>query len=528
MTISSPDHLLLDSSVGLQLCSGSKESELVKKLHAAQEQGVRIWFYVGEYSTLVGDLNRNLGEVSSSGDASLVAPRQRLEEMLPGVHWLSALSHDIPNTDDSDPIATALTHAADRLAGNTWVLTYDECRVQKGVPFVSAENFYIPYSAGPVPLIDLGAQQDRIRGQIEEGLHRVLHHGRYVMGEEIAELESQLATMSGAAHCICVSSGTDALLAALMAIGIKPGDEVITSPFTFFATGETIALLGGVPVYVDIDPETFNLDPDRIEDAVGPRTRAIMPVSLYGQCAEMDDINAIGQRYSLVVIEDAAQSFGARFHGRSSCALSELACTSFFPAKPLGAYGDGGACFAQNAATADRLRQIRDHGQQGRYHHTALGINGRLDTIQAAILSAKLTIFEDEIAARQRVADRYAVLLADLAAAGQITLPVLRPHNTSAWAQYTIRVPDRDQIQQYLAEQGIPSAVHYPAPLYDQPALAQSIQDCPESDRAAQEVLSLPMHPYLSDSAQDRVVEALYEAFGSPAKELSRRGAGGV
>jgi UDP-2-acetamido-2-deoxy-ribo-hexuluronate aminotransferase len=522
MTISSPDHLILDSSVGLQLCSESKESELVKKLHAAKEQGVRIWFYVGEYSTLVGDLNRNLGNTSSPEDASLVAPRRRLEEVLPGVQWLSALSHDIPNTDDSDPIATALTHAADRLAGSAWVLTYDECRVKKGVPFALAENFDIPHSAGHVPFVDLGAQQDRIRGQIEERMHRVLHHGRYVMGEEIAELESELTKMSGAAHCICVSSGTDALLAALMAIGIKPGDEVITSPFTFFATAETIVLLGGVPVYVDIDPETFNLDPDRIEDAVSPRTRAIMPVSLYGQCAEMDDISTIARRHSLVVIEDAAQSFGARFHGRSSCALSELACTSFFPAKPLGAYGDGGACFTQDAATADRLRQIRDHGQQGRYHHTALGINGRLDTIQAAILSAKLTIFEDEISARQCVADRYAALLADLASAGHITLPVLRPYNTSAWAQYTIRVRDREQIQKYLAEQGIPSAVHYPTPLYDQPALAQSIQDCPESDRAAQEVLSLPMHPYLDDAAQVRVSNALYEAFADLPNTLSQ------
>lgn len=513
MTISSPDHLILDSSVGLQLCSETKESELAKRLHAAQAQGVRIWFYVGEYSTLAGDLNRNLREASSSEGASLVAPRQRLEEILPGAQWLSALTGDISASDDSDPIATALTHAADRLAGSTWVLTHDERRAQKGVPFALAENFDIPHSVAPVPFIDLGAQQDRIRGQIEEGMHRVLHHGRYVMGEEIAELESQLTEMSGAAYCICVSSGTDALLAALMAIDIKPGDEVITSPFTFFATAETIALLGGIPVYVDIDPETFNLDPAKIEDTVGPRTRAIMPVSLYGQCAEMDDINTVARRHSLVVIEDAAQSFGARFHGRSSCALSELACTSFFPAKPLGAYGDGGACFTQDAATADRLRQIRDHGQQGRYHHTALGINGRLDTIQAAILSAKLTIFEDEIAARQCVADRYAMLLADLAAAGQLTLPVLRPYNTSAWAQYTIRVPDRDQIQLYLAEQGIPSAVHYPTPLYDQPALAQSIQDCPESDRAAQEVLSLPMHPYLDEAALVRVANALSEAF---------------
>jgi UDP-2-acetamido-2-deoxy-ribo-hexuluronate aminotransferase len=514
MTTSPPNHLILDSSIGLQICSQGNGPELVRQLNTAQEQGVRVWFYVGEYSELV---SRGLGSTSSSKDVSSVSPRQRLEEMLPGVQWLSALTSDISSTNDPDPIATALTCAAGRLAGRAWVVTSDERRVQKGAPFVAVENLAIPESGSQVAFIDLGAQQDRIRAELEEGIHRVLHHGRYVMGEEIGRLEVQLAEMSGAAHCVCVSSGTDALLAALMAIEIEPGDEVITSPFTFFATAETIALLGCVPIYVDIDPETFNLDPGRIEAAISPRTRAIMPVSLYGQCAEMEEINTIARRHDLPVIEDAAQSFGASFHGHRSCALSELACTSFFPAKPLGAYGDGGACFTQDASTADRLRQIREHGQQGRYHHTALGINGRLDTMQAAILSAKLTIFEDEIAARQRVADRYATLLADLADTGCITLPVVQPHNTSAWALYTIRVADRDEIQQRLAEQGIPSAVHYPAPLYDQPALLQSGQNCPESDRAAREVLSLPMHPYLDDAAQVKVAHALQEALTSSA-----------
>ena len=251
------------------------------------------------------------------------------------------------------------------------------------------------------------------------------------------------------------------------------------------------------------------------------RTRAIIPVSLYGQCAEMQDINTIAQRYSLSVIEDAAQSFGASFHGRRSCALSDLACTSFFPAKPLGAYGDGGACFTQDASMADRLRQIRDHGQEGRYHHTTLGINGRLDTIQAVVLIAKLKIFSGEIVARQKVADRYADLLADLEDTGCLTLPVVRPHNTSAWALYTIRVANRDGIQRRLSEQGIPTAVHYPAPLYDQPALKQSGQNCPESDRAAKEVLSLPMHPYLDETAQVRVSQALHEALGSYASTPS-------
>ena len=521
-------HLVLDTSAVSVLCLQGSRSELNGLLNAAEEKGIRIWFYAGEYADLVRWSNAEKQRGSSSEDVSAPSPLQKLEQVRPEIQWLSALAGDLQDNDDPDPIAFALTRAATRLAGKAWIATADQSRVQRGAPFVAVENLVIPELGSEVRFIDLEAQQDRIRMDLEEGIHRVLHHGRYVMGEEIVRLETQLAEMSGTAHCICVSSGTDALLAALMAIEIKPGDEVITSPFTFFATAEMIALLGGVPIYVDIDPETFNLDPGRIEAAINPRTRAIMPVSLYGQCAEMDEINIIARRHALPVIEDAAQSFGASFHGRRSCALSDLACTSFFPAKPLGAYGDGGACFTQDASLADRLRQIRDHGQESRYHHTVLGINGRMDTIQAAVLTAKLKIFPDEIVARQGVADRYAELLAGLADEGSITLPVVRSHNSSAWAQYTIRVADRDEIRQRLAEQGIPSAVHYPVPLYDQPALAQSGQNCPESDRAAREVLSLPMHPYLDDAAQVRVAQALHEALASTADKLSQRDVAGV
>ena len=515
MITPSPKHLVLDASAVSVLCTQGDRFELSDALNSAQGKGIRVWFYAGEYADLVRWSNVEKRRGSDSEGTSALSPLKELEQVQPAAQWLSALAGDLQDNDDPDPIACALIRAAARLEGQAWVVTADKNRVQRGAPFVTVENLAIPEPGDQVAFIDLGAQQDRIRAEIEEGIHRVLHHGRYVMGEEISRLEAQLAEMSGAAHCVCVSSGTDALLAALMAIEIKPGDEVITSPFTFFATAEMIALLGGVPIYVDIDPETFNLDPSRIEDAINPRTRAIMPVSLYGQCAEMDEINIIARRHALPVIEDAAQSFGASFHGRRSCALSDLACTSFFPAKPLGAYGDGGACFTQEASLADRLRQIRDHGQESRYHHTALGINGRLDTIQAAVLTAKLKIFSDETAARQRVADRYAELLAGLADEGSITLPVVRSHNTSAWAQYTIRVADREEIRQRLGEQGIPSAVHYPVPLYDQPALAQSGQNCPESDRAAREVLSLPMHPYLDDAAQIKVVQALREVLAS-------------
>ena len=525
MTTSSPNHLLLDASAASALCNQGTGSELDGLLKSLQEKDVRVWCYAGEYSDLLSRSKALMESAASSEGLSALTPRQHLGQSLAGVQWLSALAGDLQGNDDPDPIALALTRAATRLGSEAWVVTADHSRLARGAPFVSIHGLKIAQPDSQVAFIDLGAQQDRIRAELEEGIHRVLHHGRYVMGEEIGRLEAQLAETSGAAHCICVSSGTDALLAALMAIDIKPGDEVITSPFTFFATAETIVLLGGLPVYVDIDPETFNLDPGGIEAAISPRTRAIMPVSLYGQCAEMEEINAIARRYSLTVIEDAAQSFGASFHGRRSCALSDLACTSFFPAKPLGAYGDGGACFTQDASLADRLRQIRDHGQQGRYHHTALGINGRLDTIQAAVLTAKLKIFPDELAARQRVAEGYAELLADLQDAGRITLPVVRPHNTSAWAQYTIRVADRDEIQKSLSEQGVPSAVHYPAPLYDQPALAHSGEDCPESGRAAREVLSLPMHPYLDEATQVRVSQALHDAIASCASAPSQSAA---
>ena len=528
MITPSPKHLVLDASAVAALCTQGDRSKLSDVLNSAQGNGIRVWFYAGECADLVRWSNIEKRYGSDSGGTSALSPLRELEQVQPRAQWLSALAGDLQDNDDPDPIACALIQAAARLEGRAWVVTADKSRVQRGAPFVTVENLAIPESGRQVGFIDLETQQDLIRTDLEEGIHRVLHHGCYVMGEEISRLEAQLAEMSGAAHCVCVSSGTDALLAALMAIEIKRGDEVITSPFTFFGTGEAIALLGGVPIYVDIDPETFNLDPSGIEGAIGSRTRAIMPVSLYGQCAEMDAIKTIARRHALPVIEDAAQSFGASFYGRRSCALSDLACTSFFPAKPLGAYGDGGAWFTQDASLADRLRQIRDHGQESRYHHTVLGINGRMDTIQAAILTAKLKIFPDEIVARQRVADRYAELLADLADEGSITLPAVRSYNTSTWAQYTIRVTDREEIRHRLGERGIPSAVHYPVPLYDQPALAQSGQNCPESDRAAREVLSLPMHPYLDDVAQIKVAQALRGALSSAADKVSQRDVAGA
>ena len=351
--------------------------------------------------------------------------------------------------------------------------------------------------------IDLQAQYRRIEGDINARIKSVLEHGQYIMGPEVAELEERLAAAVGVRHCIGVSSGTDALLVAMLALGIGPGDEVITTPFTFIATGEMIALIGAIPVYVDIDPRTYNIDPAQIEVAITPRTRAIIPVSLYGQCADMDAINAIAERHGLPVIEDGAQSFGATYKGRQSCGLSLIGCTSFFPSKPLGAYGDAGACFTDDDTLAKAMREIRVHGQDRRYHHLRIGINGRLDSLQAAVLLAKLAIFPDEVAARARIGARYSDLLTG---SGCVT-PYIEPHNTSVYAQYTIAVDNRDGLITRLGQAGIPTAVHYPIPLHRQPAFgSMALPAVPVAERAAARVVSLPMHPYLADEDSERIV----------------------
>lgn len=348
-----------------------------------------------------------------------------------------------------------------------------------------------------IDFVDLKTQQQRLMPDLERRMKEVLAHGQYIMGPEIAELEEKLAAYAGVGHCVAVASGTDALLIALMALGIGPGDEVVTSPFTFIATGEMIALLGATPVFVDIDPRTYNIDPAKIGAAITQRTKAIMPVSLYGQCADFTAINAIAAEHSLPVIEDACQSFGGSHQGCRSCGVSTIGCTSFFPSKPLGCYGDGGACFTNDDRLAAKMRQVRVHGQDRRYHHPALGVNGRMDTLQAAILLAKFSIFEEEVAARGRIGARYTELLQ-----GTVRTPWLAPGNTSVFAQYTIQVENRSEVQKKLADQGIPTAVHYPVPLHLQPVFAGlglAAGSFPVSEAAAERVMSLPMHPYLSE-----------------------------
>ncbi len=357
--------------------------------------------------------------------------------------------------------------------------------------------------------IDLAEQQKRIKDQLDARMANVLAHGKYILGPEVAELEERLTAFTGAKYCITCANGTDALQIALMAVEVGPGDEVITPGFSYIATAEAVRLLGAVPVYVDIDPSSYNLDPSKLDAAITPRTKAIIPVSLYGQPADFERINEVASKHGLPVIEDGAQSFGGSLHGKRSGNLSTISCTSFFPSKPLGCYGDGGAIFTSDEGLSVVLRQIARHGQDRRYHHIRVGVNSRLDTLQAAILLSKLDIFEDELELRNTVADRYKSLLKDT----NIAAPTLMEGATSAWAQYTVRVDGRDDVQAKLKEAGVPTAVHYPLPLNKQPAVSDPNADLPVGDQAASTVISLPMHPYLQANTQEKIIAALKQAI---------------
>lgn len=371
--------------------------------------------------------------------------------------------------------------------------------------------------------IDLAAQQRQrlpdgqtIREAVDSRIAAVLNHGHYILGPEVEELETTLAAYVGVDHCIAVASGTDALLIALMALGVQAGHEVITTPFSFISTSETIALLGATPVYVDIDPVTYNLDPSKLEALISTRTKAIIPVSLYGQPADFPAINAIADRHGLAVIEDGAQSFGSEQQGRRSCGLSTIGTTSFFPSKPFGGYGDGGACFTDDPELASRMRRVSRHGQAKRYFHTDIGVNGRIDTLQAAILLGKWPNFEKEVEARRRIGEAYS---RKLQVAGVNTTPQLAVGNTSVYAQYTVQVEQRAEVQAALKDQGIPTAVHYPTLLCQQPALRCEHSLCsgacqtPIALAASERVMSLPMHPWLSEADQDRVVDGMVQAL---------------
>jgi UDP-2-acetamido-2-deoxy-ribo-hexuluronate aminotransferase len=364
-----------------------------------------------------------------------------------------------------------------------------------------------------IEFIDLKAQYTDLKQIIDARIHKVLDHGQYIMGPEVKELEESLAAYTGAKHCITVASGTEALLIALMALGVKQGDEVITTPFTFAATAEVIALLSAVPVFVDVQPDTCNIDPDLIEAAITPKTKAIIPVSLYGQVADMDEINAIATKHgNIPVIEDAAQSFGATYKGRKTCNLSTIGCSSFFPSKPLGCYGDGGVIFTNDDGLARAMREIRVHGQEKRYYHTRVGVGGRMDTLQCAVVLGKLEKFDWEIEQRIKLGDGYLRLLDSVPAVQQLTV---RSDRTCVWGQFTIQVANREAVLEKLKVAGIPTAVHYPVPLHKQPVYLNSCRisgSLAHAEALAARVVSLPMHPYLDDVTQVRIVKAVVEA----------------
>ncbi|MCT4665863.1 MAG: DegT/DnrJ/EryC1/StrS family aminotransferase [Flavobacteriales bacterium] len=334
--------------------------------------------------------------------------------------------------------------------------------------------------------------------EFDTAIQNVVSNSQFIMGKEVTILEEKLAKFTGSKHAISCSSGTDALLLAMMAAGIKPGDEIITTPFTFIATAETIAFLGAIPVFVDIDEKTYNINPELIEEKITNKTKAIMPVSLYGQMADMDVINKIAVDHNLIVIEDAAQSFGATYKGKKSCNASTIGCTSFFPAKPLGCFGDGGALFTNDDELAEKIISMRIHGQTTRYYHKYIGMGGRLDNLQAAVLNVKMKYYDSDIANRQRVAKAYTELLKS-----HVPTPFVEEHNSSVWAQYSIRVKNREEFQAAMKEAGIPTAVHYPRPLHQQECfqyLNYQTGDFPISEKISQEIVSLPMNPYLTQA----------------------------
>ena len=499
-------HLVFDVNVVLDLWLNRGDTTATETLLERSRSGeARVWIAASSLPILHYVCRNELEKRGADGADAAALTARLIQSLLGYASILSVQGFQQPDllSAAKDLEDAQIAAAATVLHGETRMVSNDATFDALGSIPVLGPNAALswldaaPTSSARPDFIDLKTQQDLIRPQLEQGIHRILHHGQYILGPEIDELETRLAEYVGVRHCIGVSSGTDALLIAMMALGIGPGDEVITTPFTFIATGEMIALIGAVPVYVDIDPRTYNLDPTLIEAAITPRTRAIVPVSLYGQCADMDAINAIAGRHGLSVIEDAAQSFGATYKGRQSCGLSLIGCTSFFPSKPLGAYGDAGACFTDDDALAKAMREIRVHGQDRRYHHPRIGINGRLDSLQAAVLLAKLAIFPEEVEARARIGARYSELLAGT---GCVT-PYIEPHNTSVYAQYTVAVDDRDSVVARLNQAGIPTAVHYPLPLHCQPAFAGlPVRQILIADHAASRVLSLPMHPYLRDA----------------------------
>jgi UDP-2-acetamido-2-deoxy-ribo-hexuluronate aminotransferase len=360
-----------------------------------------------------------------------------------------------------------------------------------------------------IDFANLQLQYQTYKDKIDKNIQAILNKSNYILGEEVDILEKELQSFTGAKYAIACSSGTDALLLAMMAMDIQPDDEIITTPFTWISTAEMMALIKAKPVFVDIEPDTYNIDANLIEAAITKKTKAIMPVSLYGQPADMDAIQVIADKYNLKVIIDGAQSFGSTYNNKTDSNLGDISTTSFFPSKPLGCYGDGGAAFTNNEEYANKIKLLRVHGQNKRYHHKYIGIGGRLDTMQAAILLAKLPYFKKELKDRQKVADHYTSGLSKI-----LQTPVIKPHRSSAWAQYTLRVQNRDILQLKLKDSGIPTSVFYPIPLHLQECfryLNYKQNDFPISEKASNEVISVPMNSFLTNNQVDYVCSKINE-----------------
>lgn len=494
-----------------------------------KKRGARFWLVASAIPRLYSALESREG---TPGD-----PVMHLDKFLDQVNILSILGSDLKGISvASDSRKELFLHTVENLGKDAVVLSNDKYLKERS-PQVFTPEEYVSKLDGelvsrPLPFADLNSQQMCIREKLEKNIFQVLKHGRYIMGPEVGELEEKLASYVGVKHAIGCASGTDALLLALMAYGIGPGDAIFTTPFTFIATAEVISLLGAIPVFVDIDPCTFNIDPEQLKLAVKalrsndsaryplPRhikvplaPRGIITVDLFGLPANYNRIHEIAEREKLFVIEDAAQSFGAKYKGKKACGLGDIGCTSFFPAKPLGCYGDGGMCFTDNDVIAEKIRSLRLHGKGGhKYENVRIGINGRLDTLQAAILLAKFEIFPRELEQRQIVASRYNEMLGSLEG---IKTPYIPPDYKSAWAQYSVLASSEDQrkrSQGKLKDAGIPTAIYYPKPLHLQKAfsyLGYESGDFPASEDCARKIFSIPMHPYMTESEQVRIKDAL-------------------
>jgi len=541
--------LLLDVEVAVDLITGREPGgrPAEKAVQLASAEDVRLWLYVGSVSRLEQETRQALrngkaaqGESGDGAGADRQA-RQALDALSKKVSWLAALSGEGPVFAAHEPPCQAqLLRALERLGDSGRLLTRDEALLAAHPDrTMSPEGFLLQGAGGkaPLPFIDLASQQDRLRPELEENLHRVLHHGRYILGQEVAELERRLADFAGVERAIGCASGTDALLLALLALDVGPGDAVFTSPFTFIATAEVISLLGATPVFVDIDPATLTIDPEQLSRAVRSllnpeeadyplpqgnrplKPKAVIPVDLFGVPADYEGIRRTAEAFGLQIIEDAAQSLGAEYHGRKAGALADIGCTSFFPAKPLGAYGDAGAVFTDDPELAAVMDSLKVHGTGSeRYAHDRIGLNARLDSLQAAVLLPKLDILQEEVDSRQRVAATYSRLIREREL--PLTLPSVPEGCRSAWAQYSVLAQDRDsreRMQKRLAEHSVPSAIYYPRPLHMQrafAALGYRPEDMPVSLDMSSRIFSLPMHPYLDEPGLLRIVSALE---GSPA-----------